>query len=94
MQFSTIASIFAMASVAIAAPAPGAGHEKAPLVVRTGGSNNQPVCSAQSQQVCCQGLSCVLQVLGNGCSNTAYCCESNGNGGLINLNLLNCAKLL
>ncbi|EWZ29330.1 uncharacterized protein FOBCDRAFT_277093 [Fusarium oxysporum Fo47] len=92
MQFTKIASILAMASAAIAAPAPG-NYEIEP---RTGGGNNQPSCSAQSQQVCCNGLlSCAVQVLGSDCSNNAYCCETDAPvGALVNVALLNCVKLL
>ncbi|KAH7144767.1 hypothetical protein DER46DRAFT_616483 [Fusarium sp. MPI-SDFR-AT-0072] len=92
MQFTKIASVLAMATAAIAAPAPG-NYEVEP---RTGGGNNQPVCSAQSKQVCCNGLlSCAIQVLGSGCNNDAYCCETEAPvGALINVALLNCVKLL
>ncbi|KAI6767702.1 hypothetical protein HG530_005711 [Fusarium avenaceum] len=87
MQFSTIASILAMATVAIAAPAP------ADIEARTG--SNNPVCSVQSQQVCCNGLlACVVQVLGN-CGGNSYCCETNAPAGaLINVVALNCLKVL
>ncbi|KAF4944686.1 hypothetical protein FGADI_12508 [Fusarium gaditjirri] len=94
MQFTKIASLLAMAAAAIAAPAPG-NYEVEP---RTGGNNNQPVCSAQSQQqVCCTGLGCLVQVLGAGCSTSSYCCESDAPlavGALININALNCVKIL
>lgn len=73
MQFTKIASVLAMAAAAIAAPAPG-NYEVEP---RTGGGNNQPVCSAQSQQVCCTGLlNCVVQVLGSSCETKSYCCKT------------------
>ncbi|KJZ73893.1 hypothetical protein HIM_06786 [Hirsutella minnesotensis 3608] len=54
-------------------------------------------CNASGErQVCCNGLlSCVVQLLGSNCNNEAYCCETGtATGGLINLNLLNCVKLL
>nr|QNH89943.1 hydrophobin 3 [Fusarium sp.] len=96
MQFTKIASVLAMAAAAIAAPAPG-NYEVEP---RTGGSNNgnnQPACSAQSQNVCCNGLGCLVQVLGAGCSTTSYCCQSNSPlavGALVNINAFNCVKVL
>ncbi|KAH7476047.1 hypothetical protein IWW34DRAFT_846955 [Fusarium oxysporum f. sp. albedinis] len=91
MQFTKIASVLAMAAAAIAAPAPG-NYEIEP---RTGGGNkNQPACSAQSQQVCCTGLSCLVQVLG-GCSTSSFCCETDApDGALVNVALLNCVNLL
>ncbi|EQK99175.1 hypothetical protein OCS_05111 [Ophiocordyceps sinensis CO18] len=56
------------------------------------------VCSAKShKQVCCNGglLGCTVQALGSKCSTSAYCCESGkAVGGLININALNCLKLL
>ncbi|KAF5622311.1 hypothetical protein F52700_10574 [Fusarium sp. NRRL 52700] len=96
MQFTKIASVLAMAAAAIAAPAPG-NYEVEP---RTGGSNNgnnQPACSTQSQNVCCTGIACLVQILGAGCSTEAYCCQSNSPlavGALVNVNALNCVKVL
>ncbi|WZH40849.1 Hydrophobin 3 [Fusarium acuminatum] len=90
MQFSTIASILAMATAAIAAPAE--------VEARTGKGGNNPVCSAQNTQVCCNGLlSCAVQVLGGNCGGNAYCCETDApvvSGALINVALLNCVDLL
>ncbi|OTB03478.1 hypothetical protein M426DRAFT_321837 [Hypoxylon sp. CI-4A] len=87
MQFTTITTaLFALATVAIAAPTE--------IEARTEGSctNEQP------NQICCSVglLSCVLQVLGQTCGGQAYCCNNNvlGNGGLINVDLLNCAQIL
>ncbi|KAH7210831.1 hydrophobin 3 [Fusarium redolens] len=92
MQFTKIASVLAMAAAAIAAPAPG-NYEIEP---RTGGGNNQPVCAAQSQQVCCSGLlNCVVQVLGTGCKTSSFCCKTDApTGALVNVALLNCVDLL
>ncbi|PNP76200.1 hypothetical protein FNYG_10489 [Fusarium nygamai] len=94
MQFTKIASVLAMAAAAIAAPASG-------IEPRTGSNNgnNQPACSAQSQQVCCDGLSCLVPLLGAGCSTSTYCCESDAplaQGGLVNVNALNlnCVQIL
>ncbi|KAH7262805.1 hypothetical protein BKA59DRAFT_505827 [Fusarium tricinctum] len=89
MQFTTIASILAMATVAIAAPAP------ADIEARTGGGNT-PVCSAQAKQVCCNGLlSCAVQVLGGNCGGNSYCCQTNAPvGAFINVALLNCVDIL
>jgi hypothetical protein len=115
MQFTKIASVLAMAAAAIAAPAPAPGNYE--VEPRTGGSNNgnnQPACSAQSSNVCCNGLGCLVQILGAGCSTSSYCCESDAplavvssprkgrtrfdtncfQGALININALNCVKVL
>jgi hypothetical protein len=74
MQFTTIASILAMATVAIGAPAPA----PADIEARTGhGGGNTPVCSAKAKQVCCNGLlSCTVQVLGGSCGGNSYCCKT------------------
>ncbi|CAG7561889.1 unnamed protein product [Fusarium equiseti] len=92
MQFSTLASVLTMAVAAIAAPAD-------ILEARTGGGSgggNNAVCSAQNNQVCCNGLlSCAVQVLGSNCNGNSYCCESDAPvGALVNVALLNCVKLL
>ncbi|KAH7179075.1 uncharacterized protein B0J16DRAFT_166450 [Fusarium flagelliforme] len=90
MQFSTLASVLTMAVAAIAAPAD--------IEARTGGGNNgnNPVCTAQNNQVCCNGiLSCAVQVLGSNCNGDSYCCKSDAPvGAIINVALLNCVKLL
>ncbi|KAF4966700.1 hypothetical protein FSARC_5644 [Fusarium sarcochroum] len=88
MQFTTIASILAMASAAIAAPAD--------IEARTNPGDNTNVCSTNNQQVCCNGLlNCVVQVLGKTCDGSAYCCKTGApTGALINVALLNCVKLL
>eukprot|EP00249_Psilotum_nudum_P027546 c35355_g1_i1 orf=82-348(+) len=67
------------------------------------GGGGQPVtkdtCSASGKdQVCCNGLGCLVQVLGSNCDTQSYCCDS-GSGdslGLVNVNVvaLNCAKIL
>ncbi|SPJ70312.1 uncharacterized protein FTOL_00040 [Fusarium torulosum] len=91
MQFTTIASILAMATVAIAAPSP------ADIEARTGhGGGNTPVCSAKAKQVCCNGLlSCTVQVLGGNCGGNSYCCKTSAPvGALVNVAVLNCVKLL
>ncbi|CEI41816.1 hypothetical protein FVEN_g3782 [Fusarium venenatum] len=90
MQFSTFTAVFAMAAAAIAAPAD--------IEARTGhdNGNNKPVCSAQSKQVCCNGLlSCAVQVLGSNCNANSYCCDTQAPvGALINVALLNCVDIL
>ncbi|KAJ5819326.1 hypothetical protein N7474_004917 [Penicillium riverlandense] len=52
--------------------------------------------SSGNKQVCCDGVAnCLVQVIGDTCSANAYCCKTDaesGNG--INLDLLNCVKLL
>ncbi|QPC72167.1 hypothetical protein HYE68_002919 [Fusarium pseudograminearum] len=88
MQFSTLTTVFALAAAAIAAPAD--------IEARTGHDNNNAVCSAQNNQVCCNGLlSCAVQVLGSNCNGNSYCCKTDApTGALINVALLNCVKLL
>ncbi|CAG1994584.1 hypothetical protein SNK03_010382 [Fusarium graminearum] len=82
MQFSTLTTVFALVAAAVAAP-----H---------GSGGNNPVCSAQNNQVCCNGLlSCAVQVLGSNCNGNAYCCNTEApTGALINVALLNCVDLL
>ncbi|KAK8120850.1 hypothetical protein PG999_004970 [Apiospora kogelbergensis] len=98
MQFTIISTIF-MAAAAIASPvaAPPA-MEPADLVVRTGGGGggDSKTCSGDTKQVCCNGLlNCVVQILGSQCSGGVYCCDtSSGTGSLINIQALNCVKLL
>ncbi|KAG5791123.1 hypothetical protein H9Q69_009823 [Fusarium xylarioides] len=51
----------------------------------------------ESSNVCCNGLGCLVQILGAGCATTSYCCQSNSPlavGALININALNCVKVL
>ncbi|KAM0544205.1 hypothetical protein ACHAPJ_011956 [Fusarium lateritium] len=91
MKFTTIASVLAMAATAVAAPAD--------VEARTGGGGGggggTTTCSANNKQVCCNGLSCLVQVLGKTCSGDAYCCETGAPvGTLVNVALLNCVKLL
>ncbi|KAF4338149.1 hydrophobin 3 precursor [Fusarium beomiforme] len=95
MQFTKIASIIAMASAAIAAPA----LNDYSVEPRTGSNNNnnEPVCSTQGhKQVCCNGLlSCAVQVLGSNCNANSYCCKTDApTGALINVALLNCVDIL
>ncbi|EHK19749.1 hydrophobin [Trichoderma virens Gv29-8] len=63
-----------------------------------GGSSGGGTCNSNQVAVCCSGLIggilCNIGVLGTGCSSGSYCCDSNAEqGGLINLNLLNCVAL-
>ncbi|GJN79811.1 hypothetical protein VFPFJ_10081 [Purpureocillium lilacinum] len=46
-------------------------------------------------QVCCNGvLDCLVQVVGDSCSNQAYCCQTDAPAGtLLNVALLNCVQL-
>ncbi|CAJ0540936.1 Ff.00g077990.m01.CDS01 [Fusarium sp. VM40] len=91
MKFATIASVLAMATVAIATPAP------ADIEARTGPGGGKPsVCSSKTKQVCCNGLlNCVVQVLGGSCGGNSYCCKTSAPAGaLVNVALLNCVKLL
>lgn len=69
MKFTTVASVLAMAATAIAAPAD--------VEARGGGHGSGGSCSADTQQVCCNGiLSCAVQVLGKNCDGSAYCCQT------------------
>ncbi|KAI2632440.1 hypothetical protein GGS26DRAFT_556018 [Hypomontagnella submonticulosa] len=83
MQFSTITTLFALAAVAVAAPTE--------VTARTDGkcTNEQP------NQVCCANgiFDCVL-TFGSTCGGTAYCCKGTGDGGFINIAVLNCVELL
>ncbi|KAH6851058.1 hypothetical protein B0I37DRAFT_429511 [Chaetomium sp. MPI-CAGE-AT-0009] len=85
MQFTSLFTILAVAMTASALPA-----EVAP---RLGGITS---CSAQSANVCCNGLaSCLVTALGKNCDGSSYCCETTApQGGLVNVNALNCVKLL
>ncbi|KAK7943588.1 uncharacterized protein PG986_012701 [Apiospora aurea] len=71
--------------------------EPADLVVRTGGGGGSTkTCSGNTKQTCCNGLlNCVVQVLGSQCSGGVYCCNTSaGTGSIINIQALNCLKLL
>ncbi|KAK8115723.1 hypothetical protein PG984_012225 [Apiospora sp. TS-2023a] len=99
MQFTMISTLF-LATVAIANPiaAPPA-MEAADLAIRTDGGSggSTKTCNADTKQVCCDGiLGCVVQLLGSTCSNNgAYCCKTSaGTGSIINIQALNCVKLL
>ncbi|KAG0059724.1 hypothetical protein BGZ92_006870, partial [Podila epicladia] len=54
-------------------------------------------CSASGKkQVCCNGLAnCLIQAVGENCSNEAFCCETKSPTGItvLYVNLLNCVKL-
>ena len=93
MQFSSIATILSVALAASAIPTE--------MEARTGGGGGGgkgKTCSnSNAKQVCCNGLlSCVVQVLGSGCtSGGAYCCTTDAPvGALINIALLNCVDIL
>ncbi|KAI0885408.1 uncharacterized protein GGS22DRAFT_163644 [Annulohypoxylon maeteangense] len=86
MQFSTITTLFTLAAVAVAAPAE--------VAARTGGTGS---CSnSQPNEYCCSGLNllgCTLNILGNSCGGTAYCCDSSVTGSVVDISLLNCVSL-
>ncbi|KAM5341197.1 hypothetical protein ACJ41O_015306 [Fusarium nematophilum] len=86
MKFTTVASVFAMAATAFAAPSD--------IEARTGGKGGS--CSVNTKQVCCNGiLNCAVQVIGSQCNNQAYCCKTDAPvGALINVALLNCVDIL
>ncbi|KAH6640639.1 hypothetical protein F5144DRAFT_590072 [Chaetomium tenue] len=85
MQFTSLFTILAVAMTASALPS-----EVAP---RLGGITS---CSSQSANVCCNGLaSCLVTVVGKNCDGSSYCCETNAvQGGLVNVDALNCVKVL
>jgi hypothetical protein len=86
MQFTSLFTILAVAMTASALPS-----EVAP---RLGGITS---CSSQSANVCCNGLAadCLVTLLGKNCDGSSYCCETNAvQGGLVNVNALNCVKVL
>ncbi|KAG6025659.1 hypothetical protein E4U41_001488 [Claviceps citrina] len=83
------AAIFALVATVTAAP--------------TGGENVGQCNNINPHYVCCEGggllggLLCNINLLGLGgsCNGGSYCCESEApQSGIINLNLLNCVKLL
>ncbi|KAI8714961.1 hypothetical protein NCS52_01002700 [Fusarium sp. LHS14.1] len=85
MKFTIFASVLAMAATAIAAPTE--------VEARSGGSAGS--CNANAQQVCCNGLNCLVQILGKNCDGSAYCCQTSAPvGNLINVALLNCVNIL
>ncbi|EQK99941.1 hypothetical protein G6O67_005173 [Ophiocordyceps sinensis] len=89
MKFT--AAIFALATVAIAAPT-----ELETRTAHTRDHTSAGDCAATSgKQVCCTGLTCLVQILGNNCKNEAYCCHTGQSvGGLVNIVALNCVKIL
>ncbi|KAI1097824.1 hypothetical protein F4804DRAFT_150362 [Jackrogersella minutella] len=89
MQFSVITTLFTLAAVAIAAPAD--------VMART----ETPSCTTeQPNQVCCSSLlgvlTCLIQLGGTTCGGSTYCCDNSVSGGTgaINVNALNCVKIL
>ncbi|KAJ6442624.1 oxidoreductase [Purpureocillium lavendulum] len=61
---------FTAALLALAATAAAAPTEVEP---RTGGGD----CNNGGSQVCCSGLlNCLVQAVGDSCSNQAYCCQT------------------
>ncbi|EXU95292.1 hydrophobin-like protein [Metarhizium robertsii] len=84
MKYMT--AVLALGAVAVAAPAE---VEK-----------RQNTCPNTAVNVCCNtvaGINLLCQTIqvGQSCSGTSYCCENGAStGGLINLNLANCVKIL
>ncbi|KAI1760481.1 hypothetical protein GGR53DRAFT_79418 [Hypoxylon sp. FL1150] len=86
MQFKAITTLFALAAVAIAAPA-------SDVVARNDGGST---CSnSQQAQVCCLStLNCLVQILSATCTGQAYCCDTSaGVGSLVNIQALDCVEL-
>ncbi|KAJ5215266.1 uncharacterized protein N7498_001673 [Penicillium cinerascens] len=52
-------------------------------------------CNNGGSQVCCSGvLNCLVQSVGDACSNQAYCCQTDAPvGTLLNVALLNCVQM-
>jgi len=94
MQFSNLFTVLALAMTATALPA---AENVDVLVERTDIPSN---CNAASTNVCCQGgvlggLLCAVSVIGGSCNGQAYCCNTDAPVGvLINIQLLNCLKLI
>ncbi|KAF5019938.1 hypothetical protein F66182_8035 [Fusarium sp. NRRL 66182] len=94
MQFTTIASILAMTAAVIAAPTEIEARTGHGNPGGEGSGNGNSICSANNQQVCCSGLSCIVQVLSDNCQGNAYCCNTGApTGALVNVALLNCLNL-
>ncbi|KAL6814944.1 hypothetical protein V8C43DRAFT_306402 [Trichoderma afarasin] len=93
MKYTT--ALLALAATAIAMPTTGGNKGNG------GGKDNnggESTCNTNQVAVCCNGLLggilCNIGILGNSCSSGSYCCDSSAEqGGLINLNLLNCVAL-
>ncbi|KAL7904249.1 hypothetical protein GGI35DRAFT_463720 [Trichoderma velutinum] len=93
-----ITALLALAATAIAVPTTGGGKGHGGGEDNNGGSGGGGTCNTNQVAVCCNGLLggilCNIGILGNSCSSGSYCCDSNAEqGGLINLNLLNCVAL-
>ncbi|KAL7935758.1 hydrophobin 3 precursor [Trichoderma chlorosporum] len=89
MKYTT--ALIALAATAIAMPTGSQENNK-------GGNGGGGVCNTNQVNICCNGilagLLCDVGVLGTGCGGGSYCCDSGAEqGGLINLNLLNCVAL-
>ncbi|KAJ6640755.1 hypothetical protein Bhyg_05687 [Pseudolycoriella hygida] len=60
-------------------------------------SPDQNACDASGgQQACCNiVLNCLIQPLGSTCNGEAYCCQTRLSvGGLVNVTVMRCLKLL
>ncbi|KHN94781.1 uncharacterized protein MAM_07377 [Metarhizium album ARSEF 1941] len=84
MKYTT--AVLSLAALAIAAPSE---------IKRTDEAcNNKPVIA------CCPagllgGILCNVLAIGNTCSGQSYCCDNGSSvGGLVNVNALNCVKVL
>ncbi|VUC24801.1 unnamed protein product [Clonostachys rosea] len=94
MKFTTTFSVITLAATAAATPVD--------VVARTGGGGGggggSSTCNSNQQQVCCAsivGIDCLVDILGGNCNGGTYCCDAGGaTGGLININALNCVKIL
>jgi hypothetical protein len=93
MQFSQIFTAMALAMTATALPA---GENVDMLAPRTG-----PSCNNNQHTVCCNSvlpilgnILCSVGILGSSCGGGTYCCSADAAPGtVINLQLLNCAKI-
>ncbi|KAL6802697.1 hypothetical protein GGI42DRAFT_324983 [Trichoderma sp. SZMC 28013] len=96
MKYTT--ALLALAATAIAVPTTGGNKGNGSGKDNNGGNGGDSTCNTNQVAVCCNGLLggilCNIGILGNSCSSGSYCCDSSAEqGGLINLNLLNCVAL-
>ncbi|EXU95593.1 hypothetical protein X797_011348 [Metarhizium robertsii] len=89
-----IAAVLTLAAVATAAPAEVVARTD-PTTCSVRGDNTGKVTCCNSAIPIIGQLLCNIAVLGNNCNvdQRSYCCNTSANGGLINVDLLNCVSL-
>ncbi|KAK3305926.1 uncharacterized protein B0T15DRAFT_502952 [Chaetomium strumarium] len=96
MQFSNLFTVLALAMTATALPA----AENVDVLAERTDTPPPAKCNSSSTNVCCQGgilgnILCAVSILGGSCTGQAYCCQTDAPAGvLINIQLLNCVKLI